>query len=99
MKKISSSILMVISCVGISFAQQKTVIIKSDALVAPVAPVAPVTPVVPPANVTPPVPPVPPTVVKGPAKQVKMIRIEKNADGSSAPEMMIIQSDSLIGSG
>ena len=99
MKKISSSILMVIACVGISFAQQKTVIIKSDALVAPVAPVAPVTPVVPPANVTPPVPPVPPTVVKGPAKQVKMIRIEKNADGSSAPEMMIIQSDSLIGSG
>jgi hypothetical protein len=93
MKKISSSILMVIACVGISFAQQKTVIIKSDALVAPV------TPVVPPANVTPPVPPVPPTVVKGPAKQVKMIRIEKNADGSSAPEMMIIQSDSLIGSG
>ena len=99
MKKISSSILMVIACVGISFAQQKTVIIKSDALVAPVAPVAPVTPVVPPANVTPPVPPVPPTVVKGPAKQVKMIRIEKNIDGSSAPEMMIIKSDSLIGSG
>ena len=96
MKKISSSILMVIACVGISFAQQKTIIIKSDALVAPVAPV---TPVVPPANVTPPVPPVPPTVVKGPAKQVKMIRIEKNADGSSAPETMIIQSDSLIGSG
>jgi hypothetical protein len=93
MKKISSSILMVIACVGISFAQQKTVIIKSDALVAPVAPV------VPPANVTPPVPPVPPTVVKGPAKQVKMIRIEKNIDGSSAPEMMIIKSDSLIGSG
>ena len=96
MKKISSSILMVIACVGISFAQQKTVIIKSDALVAPVAPV---TPVVPPANVTPPVPPVPPTVVKGPAKQVKMIRIEKNADGSNTPETMIIQSDSLIGSG
>ncbi len=96
MKKISSSILMVIACVGISFAQQKTIIIKSDALVAPVAPV---TPVVPPANVTPPVPPVPPTVVKGPAKQVKMIRIEKNIDGSSAPEMMIIKSDSLIGSG
>ena len=87
---------MVIACVGISFAQQKTIIIKSDALVAPVAPV---TPVVPPANVTPPVPPVPPTVVKGPAKQVKMIRIEKNIDGSSAPEMMIIKSDSLIGSG
>lgn len=96
MKKISSSILMVIACVGISFAQQKTIIIKSDALVAPVAPV---TPVVPPANVTPPVPPVPPTVVKGPAKQVKMIRIEKNADGSNTPETMIIQSDSLIGSG
>ena len=94
MKKISSSILMVIACVGISFAQQKTVIIKSDALVAPVAPV---TPVVPPANVTPPVPPVPPTVVKGPAKQVKMIRIEKNADGSNVPQTMIIQSDSLIG--
>ena len=99
MKKISSSILMVIACVGISFAQQKTVIIKSDALVAPVAPVAPVTPVVPPANVTPPVPPEPPTVVKGPAKQVKMIRIEKNADGSNVPQTMIIQSDSLIGSG
>ena len=97
MKKISSSILMVIACVGISFAQQKTVIIKSDALVAPVAPVAPVTPVVPPANVTPPVPPVTPTVVKGPAKQVKMIRIEKNADGSNVPQTMIIQSDSLIG--
>ncbi len=97
MKKISSSILMVIACVGISFAQQKTIIIKSDALVAPVAPVAPVTPVVPPANVTPPVPPVPPTVVKGPAKQVKMIRIEKNADGSNVPQTMIIQSDSLIG--
>jgi hypothetical protein len=96
MKKISSSILMVIACVGISFAQQKTIIIKSDALVAPVAPV---TPVVPPANVTPPVPPVPPTVVKGPAKQVKMIRIEKNADGSNVPQTMIIQSDSLIGSG
>ena len=77
MKKISSSILMVIACVGISFAQQKTIIIKSDALVAPVAPV---TPVVPPANVTPPVPPVPPTVVKGPAKQVKIIRMEKNGD-------------------
>ena len=94
MKKISSSILMVIACVGISFAQQKTIIIKSDALVAPVAPV---TPVVPPANVTPPVPPVTPTVVKGPAKQVKMIRIEKNADGSNVPQTMIIQSDSLIG--
>lgn len=84
---------MVIACVGISFAQQKTVIIKSDALVAPVAPVAP------PAMVTPPVPPVPPAVVAGPAKQVKMIRIEKNIDGSSAPETMIIQSDSLIGAG
>ena len=82
-----------IACVGISFAQQKTIIIKSD------APVAPVTPVVPPANVTPPVPPVPPTVVKGPAKQVKMIRIEKNSDGSNVPQTMIIQSDSLIGSG
>jgi hypothetical protein len=93
MKKISLSILMVIACVGISFAQQKTVIIKSDALVAPVAPVAP------PAMVTPPVPPVPPAVVAGPAKQVKMIRIEKNIDGSSAPETMIIQSDSLIGAG
>jgi hypothetical protein len=95
MKKISSSILMVIACVGISFAQQKTVI-KSDALVAPVAPVAPV---VPPAMVTPPVPPVPPAVAAGPAKQVKMIRIEKNIDGSSPPETMIFQSDSLIGSG
>ena len=84
---------MVIACVGISFAQQKTVIIKSDALVAPAAPVAP------PAMVTPPVPPTPPAVVAGPAKQVKMIRIEKNRDGSSAPETMIIQSDSLIGSG
>ena len=94
MKKISSSILMVIACVGISFAQQKTVI-KPDALVAPVAPV---TPVVPPAMVTPPVPPVPPAVAAGPANQVKMIRIEKNADGSNAPETMIIQSDSLIGS-
>jgi hypothetical protein len=93
MKKISSSILMVIACVGISFAQQKTVIIKSDALVAPAAPVAP------PAMVTPPVPPVPPAVVAVPAKQVKMIRIEKNRDGSNAPETMIIQSDSLIGSG
>jgi hypothetical protein len=92
MKKISSSILMVIACVGISFAQQKTVI-KSDALVAPAAPVAPS------AMVTPPVPPVPPAVAAGPAKQVKMIRIEKNRDGSSAPETMIIQSDSLIGSG
>jgi hypothetical protein len=69
MKKISSSILMVIACVGISFAQQKTVIIKSDALVAPAAPVAP------PAMVTPPVPPVPPAVVAGPAKQVKIIRL------------------------
>jgi hypothetical protein len=94
MKKISSSILMVIACVGISFAQQKTVIIKSDALVAPAAPVAPVAP---PAMVTPPVPPVPPAVVVRPAKQVKMIRIEKNIDGSSPPERMIIQSDSLIG--
>ncbi len=93
MKKISSSILMVIACVGISFAQQKTVIIKSDSLVAPVAPVTS------PAMVTPPVPPVPPTVVTGPAKQVKMIRIEKNADGSNVPQTMIIQSDSLIGSG
>jgi len=93
MKKISSSILMVIACVGISFAQQKTVIIKSDALVAPAAPVAP------PAIVTPPVPPVPPAVVAGPAKQVKMIRIEKNRDGSNAPETIMIQSDSLIGAG
>ena len=91
MKKISSSILMVIACVGISFAQQKTVIIKSDALVAPAAPVAP------PAMVTPPVPPTPPAVVAGPAMQVKMIRIEKNRDGSSAPETMIIQSDSEPG--
>jgi hypothetical protein len=96
MKKISSSILMVIACVGISFAQQKTVIIKSDALVAPAAPVAPVAP---PAMVTPPVPPVPPAVVAGPAKQVKMIRIEKNRDGSNAPETIMIQSDSLIGAG
>ena len=82
---------MVIACVGISFAQQKTVIIKSDALVAPAAPVAP------PAMVTPPVPPTPPAVVAGPAMQVKMIRIEKNRDGSSAPETMIIQSDSEPG--
>ncbi len=93
MKKISSSILMVIACVGISFAQQKTVIIKSDALVAPAAPVAP------PAIVIPPVPPVPPAVVAVPAKQVKMIRIEKNRDGSNAPETIMIQSDSLIGAG
>jgi hypothetical protein len=91
MKKISSSILMVIACVGISFAQQKTVIIKSDALVAPAAPVAP------PAMVTPPVPPTPPAVVVRPANQVKMIRIEKNIDGSSPPERMIIQSDSEPG--
>ncbi len=93
MKKISTSILMLIGVVSLATAQQKTVIIKSDALVAPVAPVAPV------ASVTPPVPPVPPTVVTGPAKQVKMIRIEKNVDGSNAPQTMIIQSDSLIGSG
>ncbi len=79
---------MVIACVGISFAQQKTVIIKSDALVAPVAP---------PAIVTPPVPPVPPTVIAGTSKQVKMIRIEKNRDGSSAPETIMIQSDSEPG--
>lgn len=93
MKKISTSILMLIGVVSLATAQQKTVIIKSDALVAPVAPVAPV------ASVTPPVPTVPPTVVTGPAKQVKMIRIEKNVDGSNAPQTMIIQSDSLIGSG
>ena len=66
---------MVIACVGIAFAQQKTIIIKSDA---PVAPVAPAT-------------------AAGTSKQVKTIRIEKNADGSNVPQTMIIQSDSLIG--
>ena len=98
MKKISTSILMLIGLVSLATAQQKTVIIKSDA---PVVGKKEVKIIRIEKNNDAPASEkmiVQMDSVAGENKQVKIIRIEKNLDGQKAPQSMIIKIDTTISS-
>ncbi|MEY2799809.1 MAG: hypothetical protein RI934_797 [Bacteroidota bacterium] len=98
MKKISTSILMLIGVVSLATAQQKTVIIKSDV---PVGGKKEVKIIRIEKNNDAPAPEkmiVQMDSVAGENKQVKIIRIEKNAVSEEAPKSMILKIDTTISS-
>lgn len=98
MKKISTSILMLIGVVSMATAQQKTVIIKSDIPVVgkkemKIIRIEKNNDAAPPEKMI-----IQMDSVAGENKQVKIIRIEKNAVGEEAPKSMILKIDTTISS-